>query len=159
RKAGRLRLALALFGRFLRDAPAGQLRVEAEAHRRDTAAQIEALYEGAEAAERAGRAAEAISGYERYLREAPPGELREGAARRAGARGRRAALGLGQEAERGAASRRHLRAAKWTLGGVGLAAAAVGAILIGVDGLQTCAKAPHCELELDSRVPGAVLLA
>lgn len=153
RKGGRLRMALGLFERFLREGPGagGPLRAEAESRSAEIAAQIAALYPEALAAERAGRLAEALGGYERSLREAPRGPTAEDASRRAAALRARLASAAAPPPK---PAPRPLRAAGWALLGVGAGAAAAGAVLLALDGRSTCEA---CE-PFAGLVPGAALL-
>jgi len=61
------------------------------------------------------------------------------------------------------ARRRPLRTAAWVLGAAGLLASAGGAVLLGLDGMQTCdresPRQKYCPYALDTMVPGAVALA
>lgn len=49
--------------------------------------------------------------------------------------------------------------AQVVLGGLGLAAIAAGGVLWGLDGYQSCAQAPLCPQELDSKTPGVALVS
>jgi tetratricopeptide (TPR) repeat protein len=52
-----------------------------------------------------------------------------------------------------------LRAAKWVLGGIGLAGIAIGGVLWGLDGQKSCPQWPSCPQEFDGKTIGVGLFS